>query len=383
MRSAVGCAALVLALLAGCAEPRGATVDIKPGERPELASDEAGLWMEMERAENRLLRSGAIVHDANLHEYVRGVVCRLAGPLCGDVRVYVVRRAGFNAAMAPNGMMQVWTGLLLRTDNEAQLAYVLGHELGHYMRRHSLQMWREARSRAAGLAVFQAMVGVALGGAGQVAVAGSLAAFSRDNEREADELGFEAMTAAGYERAEAPKVWERLLQERAAEGKSAPSAFFATHPPTEERLASLRALAATRPAGGTSGEVGREALVAATRQLRGMLLNDELRTRRFAPTMVVLDHLVAVGDGLGELHFFHGELYRLRNGPGDDASAVAAYRKALEHPEAPAEAHRGLGVVLLRTGDRAGARAALARYLERRPDADDAAMIRAQLGALD
>jgi len=53
--------------------------------------------------------------------------------------------------MAPNGMMQVATGLLLRTANEAQLAYVLGHELGHYRRRHSMQRWSDFQAKAGNL----------------------------------------------------------------------------------------------------------------------------------------------------------------------------------------------------------------------------------------
>ena len=134
-RTALG-AALAL-LLAGCAT--APLEDIEPGERPSIESEEASLWMMMDRVEGNLKTSGRVVDDPALNAYVSGLVCRLAGPYCGDVRVYVVRAAGFNASMAPNGSMRVWTGLLLRSRNEAQLAFVLGHELGHYLRRHSLQ----------------------------------------------------------------------------------------------------------------------------------------------------------------------------------------------------------------------------------------------------
>jgi predicted Zn-dependent protease len=49
--------------------------------------------------------------------------------------------------------MQVWTGLLLRTKNEDQLAYVLGHEIGHYQRRHTLQQWRDLRKKSTTAAI--------------------------------------------------------------------------------------------------------------------------------------------------------------------------------------------------------------------------------------
>ena len=376
-----------LALLAGCAGSGAGVADIRPGERPPMTSDEAGLWMQMQRAEDQLRASGALLRDAALHTYVREVVCRLAADYCRDVRVYVVRRAGFNASMAPNGMLVVWSGLLLRTANEAQLAYVLGHEMGHYLKRHSLQMWRERRSRRAGAAIVGTMLDVALGGTGtaavQSAVAGSLAAFSRETEREADELGLEAMAKAGYAPAEAARVWEQLLKEEKTAAGTAPSAFFPTHPPTEERLGALRELAARTPAGDTPGKVGRDALLATTGRLRAMFLGDELQQRRFAATQVLLDHLLAAGERPAELQFFQGELYRLRNAADDGPRAIAAYRAALALPDPPAESHRSLGVLLLRVGDRVGARAAFAGYLERKPDGDDAAMIRAQLRELE
>ena len=85
--------------------------------RPALDTDEGGLWSMIDREETRLRRSPLVVRDPALTDYLRDVVCRLGGEHCADVRVYVVRTAQFNASMAPNGSMQVWSGLLLRVDN--------------------------------------------------------------------------------------------------------------------------------------------------------------------------------------------------------------------------------------------------------------------------
>ena len=166
MRRAAGFVRLLLAftLLVGCATPRGApgaVTDLKPGERPALDSDEAGLWMAVTRVETSLKTSGHVVTDPALNTYVQGVVCRLAGPHCDDIRVYIVQTPHFNATMAPNGMLQVWTGLLLRADNEAQLAYVLGHEIGHYQRRHTLQAFRDVRAKANATLFFAALTAAA------------------------------------------------------------------------------------------------------------------------------------------------------------------------------------------------------------------------------
>ena len=86
---------------------------------------------------------------------------------CRDLRLYLVDVPWFNASMAPNGVMILWTGSLLRIRDEAQLALVLGHEFGHYRERHTLQQWRKLKRSSAFLGAF----GVLASGAG-VGVAG-------------------------------------------------------------------------------------------------------------------------------------------------------------------------------------------------------------------
>ncbi|MFQ5684386.1 MAG: M48 family metalloprotease [Candidatus Binatia bacterium] len=412
MRLGKNIARLVLVLLtcASCATPRGspgALPDIKPGQRPALDTEEAGFWMVMDRVEQKLRTSGRLLtgagltgaglddaglsgaglDDTGLYWYVRDIVCKLAGPYCPDIRVYVVQTPHFNATMAPNGAMQVWTGLILRAENEAQLAYVLGHELGHYLRRHTLQRWRDARSKSNFLAFFQ--LAAAAAGVGYVGplvtliALGSVYKFSRDNEHEADDLGFELMVKSGYDPREAHRIWEALVKEREAAEDPERFIFFATHPPTEERIETLKELAEKALADGGDGFVGKERFLAVTLPLRATFLRDELRQRKFAGSQVVLDRLFESGVGLGELHFFQGELYRLRAEEGDEDKAIAAYQTASEFEDAPAEAHRALGLLFFRTGEKAKARASLERYLESRPDAEDREMIKTYLHQLE
>jgi Zn-dependent protease with chaperone function len=146
--------------------------------RPDIATDEGGLWAMMDREEARLRRSPFVIRDTALREYVQGIACKLAGPHCPDVRVHLVNTPIFNAFMAPNGMMQVWSGLLLRVENEAQLAAILGHEIGHYLQRHSLERLRDARTRSA-FGQFLGVFGL-VGAIGQLAVLASMMAYSRE-----------------------------------------------------------------------------------------------------------------------------------------------------------------------------------------------------------
>src|SRR5262249_34912191 len=128
------CSALALAACNATNAPEGR---IMPSSRPALSSDEAGLWRAMDKAEDEVKSSRFRLRDPELNAYVNDVICRLVPDRCPDVRVYVIRTPYFNAQAAPNGMIEVWSGLLLRAKNEAQLAAVLGHELGHYLERHA------------------------------------------------------------------------------------------------------------------------------------------------------------------------------------------------------------------------------------------------------
>jgi predicted Zn-dependent protease len=296
------------------------------------------------------------------------------------VRVFVVMTPYFNAIMAPNGMMQIWTGLLLRCENEAQLAAVLGHELGHYIARHGLARLKDAKSRSTWASL---MMAVPI--AGPLAAIGTLSggfAYSRDQEREADHLGLDRMAAAGYPPLEAPKVWGNLMDELAAEkdwsgDAGQRSALFATHPPEKERKATLEALARSLEA--VDRDSGADRHRQAIASLRGQWLRDELKRRRFGESVALLARLSAADPRDGEARYFLGEAYRLRNAEGDAARAAEACTQALALAGTPPEAHRTAGFLHQKGGRAAEARQAFSRYLELRPDAEDADMIRSYL----
>lgn len=351
-------------------------------QRPEAGGDEGGLWALLDREEAKIRRSRFIVRDKPLDEYLKGIVCRLAGHHCPDVRVYVVRTPVFNASMAPNGMLQIWTGLLLRMANEAQLAAVLGHEIGHYLARHTLDQLRDVKSRSA----FGQFLGMALAAAGagnagllaQLALAAGMFSYSREHEREADRIGLQLMADAGYVPMEASRVWEQLLAEVKAESDwtgepEKRSVMFASHPPADERRSALAERAASMDV--PQAETGDERWHRIMGPHRWGLLEDELRRRRSGETLALLDRLIAAKPEDGTLHYFRGEAFRLRAAEGDRQRALEAYEAAERQMDPPADLYRGRGLLLRAAGDEDGARRAFGRYLSLRPDAEDAEMI--------
>lgn len=357
--------------------------DLKPGERPDLTTEEAGLWMMMDRAERGLATSGSRITDPALTAYVEDIVCRVAGQYCKDFRVYIMRAPMFNASMAPNGTMIVYTGLLLRARNEAQLASVIGHEISHYLRRHSVQRMKDAVDKSSALLFVRmatAVAGVgAIGDLAALGTLGSIQAFSRDHEREADGYGLALLVRAGYDPSEAAIIWQRVIRERdAALEKRGSDGFMATHPPSEERNDALNKLALS-VSNGAELRTGEAAFQAAIRPFRSDFFRDELAKRQYSTTLAVYDMLLEDGYRPAEVHYFKGELYRLRGADGDRELALSAYRKATAEDGAPVDVYRSQGLLLKRAGRVEEAHAAFRTYLDRAPDAPDHEMIQAML----
>ena len=367
---------LILVFLGGCASTQVA--DVQPGYRSQNKDlDEAGLWFAMDRAEKTVAAAPERITDPVLQDYLNALSCQLAADLCSDIRVYLIRQPYLNAFMAPNGMMVIFTGTLARTENEAQLAFVMAHEIGHYRGRHSLENWRHLKN------VSNLMTGIgsvtAGTGVGVVAALGAyanLASFSRDQEREADVLGFQALQAAKLDLAAPGALWSAAYEEEKVNPKGLLSGVFASHPATPERRDRLKQMAQNSPVGGADGSERFRAII---KPYRSAWLSDELARRNYAQSEVMLARLAAIPWDLGTVKNFQGELYRKRAQPGDLALAANAYQAALREPGVSPATFRDLGTTLKRLGNNAAAQDAFREYLKRAPDANDAAMIRSYL----
>jgi predicted Zn-dependent protease len=374
------CAALAITVAAGlpvrAAEPVAIT---QPGERPTPGTDEAELWYAMERAELDLQKSPRLVRDAALNAYVHDVACKITGDYCKDLRVYILDAPYFNASMAPNGALIIWTGALLRMQNEADLALVLGHEFGHYRERHTLQQWRKLKKSSAFLSAFGVLTyGAGLGIAGMAADlvgAANFLKFSRDKEREADRIGFAQLVAQGYDPNSGVRLWEAMLREEDARDYGKPIPVFASHPQTRERLEDMRAAAATFANPGK--ELGQDRYRAATRPFLRHWLDGELSRRMYATSVQVIGDLrqTCPPEEKGLYTFYLGEARHRRNKDDDRSQADALYAEAVTEPGAPPDAWRERGLSLRAAGNKPDALAALQRYLELAPAADDKAFV--------
>ena len=379
--------AIFLFFLAVCfstADTRAVEEDIDhiipPGYRPEEAADEQGLWMEFEEMEFSLNKSALLVKDAELVNYVNGIVCKVAADYCDDFRVYLVRNPGFNASMTATGMMQIWTGLIVRATTTDEIAAVIGHEIAHYTRMHSLQGFRSLKSKMAAANFFDLGFAVLTGVSapvGQVTALLSYLSFNREQETEADLLGTRMLAEAGYDPHAAYEVWYKILaEEEAAAVKRRKSGMFSqTHPNSIERAEYLKNFVDERYGPRYSDGTADPELLKILNNHYGLLMEDQIDTNRFGRTEEILRRHAEIGVAPGILYFFHGEMYRQRAAEGDLELAMDAYRKSIEQDPVPAQSYKNLGYLYLKSKDMANAQAHFRMYLDADPDASDRAMI--------
>jgi Zn-dependent protease with chaperone function len=365
-----------------------------------LDPDERGIWQSCERIEEMIRTSPQRLDAPALHDYTRGVVERLLGREAPDLRIYLMRDAIFNASMYPTGMMIVNTGFMARARNEAQYAAVLGHEAGHYFRRHSIEGYRSARRKGSAMAFIGAAANAAAGYSAQGGYSGaqswidaanainqalfmSVFQFSRALEAEADAYGIMLMARSGYSPDAASQVWSQLIAERKASAaqrgaryKDRSRSSFSTHPPSEDRMLDLEDTAEhLATSEGVHGDDGRKEWLAAVQPYRAMLLEDQVKLNDPGASLYLVESLAQDG-WTGTLRYNEGEIYRLRNAAGDDVKAAEAYAASTALPDAPAESWRAHGFALMKAGRTPEGREALNHYLTMKPDAKDAGIVR-------
>ena len=270
----------VLVALAGCATNVATGRDSFTGLMPP--ADEQRIGAE---EHPRLVRQfGGAYEDPQLEAYVRSVGEKVVAATEQPGQVYtftILDDASVNAFALPGGYIYVTRGLLVLAGNEAELAGVLAHEVGHVIARHPAERYSQAVAANMGAAVLTVLAQAAGVEAGDAAAAGAAAyvqSYSRDQEFEADTLGVRYLARAGYD----PKAMSTFLAKLAKQaridaavagdpGRADSFDMFASHPRTADRIeTAVEAAAAVVPA--TQPTVGRDAYLA---QIDGLVYGDD------------------------------------------------------------------------------------------------------------
>ncbi len=146
-----------------------------------------------------------------------------------------------NAFAVPGGYVYFTRGILATVNSEAELASLIGHEIGHITARHSAKQHSKTQVAQLGLGVGAIFTDSSiLTGLAQNLVGLLFLRFSRDNEREADSLGVEYASKCGYDSAQMANFFEMLEKVNSGSDRSGLPGWFYTHPSPENRLQMVR-----------------------------------------------------------------------------------------------------------------------------------------------
>ncbi len=197
-----------------------------------------------------------MVQDAQIQNYVNSVGNRIAHLTArSDLnwQYQVVNSDVVNAFALPGGFIYVNRGVLERASNMSELAGVLGHETEHVVRRHSVKQMEQAQGANVGVGILCALTGVCQSGLAQAAInvggTAVFAKFSRTDEVQADEGGFNNVMRAGISPRGMLTFFQKLLaEEQASGGGGSTAAWFADHPGTTDRIADIQRMLNQVPA---------------------------------------------------------------------------------------------------------------------------------------
>ncbi len=176
---------------------------------------------------------------------VRRIGRRLVAALQGadyPYEFHVVEQPEINAFALPGGYVYIYRGLLQLLPGDEALAFVMGHEISHVSRRHSIRQFEKNFLLSAGLSAILAGVG-ARGYGDAAAVVRELTglAFTRKDEAEADDVGIRLMSRAGFDPRAARDAM--LVVKRAGDGEKGDPDLLRSHPAPEQRIERLQKLA--------------------------------------------------------------------------------------------------------------------------------------------
>jgi predicted Zn-dependent protease len=196
-----------------------------------------------------------LVQDAVINQYVTSLGNQIASHTSrADLQwqFYVVNTDVVNAFALPGGIVYVNRGVLERADRMDELAGVMGHEIEHVVRRHSVKQMEQMQGANVGVALACTLTNICSNQAAAAAInvggTAIFAKFSRTDEVQADEGGFQNLINAGISPEGMLTFFQKLLAEEQQSNNSNVSSWFSDHPGTQDRIADIQRMLAQVPA---------------------------------------------------------------------------------------------------------------------------------------
>jgi len=354
-----------------------------------MYDDESRMWNRSREFQEVLNDSGFLCEDRKLADYVNNVLDKLVFEIEErqdiDLRAYIIKDPLFNAFCLPDGVIYIHTGLLATIDNEAQLATLLGHEVSHFLYRHSLRQKRSVTNKSAFFTFVNMSLGAVAGEIGgtaanlamlfsKFAIESSVYGYQRGLERDADENAFNMMRKAGYNPLETKKMMENLA-EAVKDEKQIPY-FYSSHPRTKERIKTYDSLIEKLKSEEMEigGRINSKAYNAMTNDI--LLDTAELSMKRKAGLKTArtqIEKYIGSLPGDYRAQCLLGKLCVLE---GDLEQAKKAFNNSINLNPNYADSYKELGFLYYKEGKKDLSDVKFATYLELAPKAKDVGYIR-------
>ncbi len=349
-----------LILLSACAsthvEPFKSASDVQ-----NITPEESRVWLEADKYDMAMVNGGNTYDLQSANVYLQSVMDKVQPEFKGAIQVRIAKSPQLNAFALPNGVIYFNIGLLSRLENEAQLATVLAHESAHFTQKHGYKQRQNLKNTSAFGNFFSETLAMS-----------STYGYSRDLEREADQIAFRKIDKAGYDTSQAGEAFEILAEEAKAMGEEEPF-FFSSHPKLAERIEDYQELNRNHKKGGLINKQRFDQFVG---PLRLASLESDLSFDRQNVVIMVLTNEKRLANYPPEARYYLAEAYLRRGEKGDDQRAFAAYQTTLRAKPGFAPTYRSLGIYYLKKNEYGKAESYFSKYIQLAPNAADVDYVR-------
>lgn len=378
----------IVLLFSGCASTKVTEIN-NNFSTVNLEQDEKNLWQYSDDIEAKLNQALTEYDFQSLEYYLTGVLRKLSlNVIGGDAptpRIRVLPDTNINAFVFPNGAAYINTGLLSAIENEAQLAFILSHELSHYQLRHGLKQARvDSNNAKRGMALGVLLAALAGGASGSFdpnvsrSVAGLWSMswnsnYSRDLETEADLNGVKLMSDSNYKLNEAKRILEIIGHLAKVESYSG-SGMFETHPKLTERITGFESASTKYNNSNKNSFIGQHQYL--EQILYALRINTELNVKsgRLEIAKRNLESYLKHSAPSATTHFLNAKIAS-RQGSQYSQEAISHYEQCVSTDPNFADAYFELGHAYGSAGLIQKSEYAFNKFLQLKPDAPEVNLI--------
>jgi predicted Zn-dependent protease len=344
---------------------------------------ESRLMARAEKEEVFLEASGFLYKDRDLESYLNGVVHKLYRSVTQDQAtptVKVIKDPHLDAFIFPNGRIYIHTGILARLDNEAQLAFLLAHEIIHYSQKHAFGAFGGFNNDQKG-SESQWLGANPTGGLGQLLsrlgtslTMAVMTGYSQSLETEADLEGIALVSKAGYDPGEAIRFFEHLKHELDTENLRE-SLFFGIHPRLSKRIENCEIYLERTHQTEKKGLLNKAVFLEKTRGV--LLLNAflDLKAGRYETARQGAEKYLELKNDDARVYYLLGEILRQQSLTLEVKNMKGFYEKAISLDPIYPDPYRAIGLIYYKEEDWDLARKAFESYLSLSPPIQDRAYI--------